>query len=137
MDWAVPTEILELELSAWIASAEGKYADAIQLMTKAANLEDATEKLPLTPGPIVPAREQLGELFLAANQPASALHEFEASLRSAPNRFGGLYGAAQAARKTRDPAKARAYFAMLVETCSHADDRRPELAEAKMFLNAE
>jgi hypothetical protein len=135
LDWALPTDILERELAAWIAAAEGKHAEAVRLMTGAADLEDSSEKLPLTPGPIVPAREQLGELFLAANEPSSALREFETSLRSVPNRFNGLYGAAKAAQATHDTGKARTYFAKLVEVCSHAEGGRAELAEAKAFLN--
>ena len=33
-------------------------------MRAAADLDDATEKHPVTPGAILPAREQLGELLL-------------------------------------------------------------------------
>ena len=136
LDWALPTDILERELTAWTASAEGKHAEAIRIMSGAANQEDSTEKLPLTPGPIMPAREQLGELFLAANEPSSALREFERSLQSAPNRFNGLYGAAKAAQATQDAGKARTYFTKLVELCSHGEGGRAELAEAKAYLNA-
>lgn len=135
LDWALLTDILERELAAWTAAAEGKHDEAVRLMTGAADLEDSTEKLPLTPGPIVPAREQLAELFLAANEPSSALREFETSLRLVPNRFNGLYGAAKAAQATHDAGKARIYFANLVEVCPHADGDRAELAEAKAFLN--
>jgi hypothetical protein len=134
LDWALPTEILERELSAWTAATEGKHAEAILLMSGAANLEDSSEKLPLTPDPIVFAREQLDELFLAANDPSSALREFETSLRSAPNRFNGLYGAAKAARAVHDTGKARTYFEKLLEVCSHANGDRAELVEAKAFL---
>ena len=65
-------------------------------MRAAAELDDATDKHPVTPGAILPAREQLGELLLELKQPVAALQEFETSLRSAPNRFNGLYGAARA-----------------------------------------
>jgi tetratricopeptide (TPR) repeat protein len=135
-DWAVPTDVLQRELAAWIAHAEGKHAEARQLMSEAAGLEDSTEKLPLTPGPIIPAREQLGDLLLSAKEPAAALRQFETSLRSSPNRFNGLYGAATAARAAGDAEKARTYFARLSEVCAHADSARPELDEARAFAKA-
>jgi len=47
------------------------------LMRSAAAEEDGTEKNAITPGPLKPAREQLGELLLELNQPALALKEFK------------------------------------------------------------
>jgi len=135
-DWAVPTDVLHRELAAWIAFAEGKHAEASQLMTGAAELEDSTEKRPVTPGPIIPAREQLGDLLFEAKDPSAALREFEASLRSAPNRFNGLYGAAKAARASGNTDKANTYFAKLIEVCARADTGRPELEEARAFLKS-
>jgi hypothetical protein len=135
-DWAVPTDVLHRELAAWIAFAEGKHAEASQLMAGAAELEDSTEKRPVTPGPIIPAREQLGDLLFEAKDPSAALREFEASLRSAPNRFNGLYGAAKAARASGNTDKANTYFAKLIEVCARADTGRPELEEARAFLKS-
>jgi hypothetical protein len=135
-DWAVPTDLLHRELAAWFALAEGKPADAARLMAGAAELEDSTEKLPLTPGPIIPAREQLGDLLLEAKDPLAALREFETSLRSAPNRFNSLYGAANAARATGNMDKARSHFAKLVGVCLRADTERAELQEARVFLKS-
>lgn len=136
-DWAVPTDILQRELAAWIVLAEGKPADAVQLMTGAAELEDSTEKHPMTPGPILPAREQLGDLLLEAKNPSAALREFELSLRSSPNRLNGLYGAATAAKAAGATDKARTHFAKLIEVCAHADTDRAELVEARAFLNSQ
>jgi hypothetical protein len=59
--WAGQVDIQRLEVLAWAARAEGKSDDALALLREAADTEDAVEKLPVTPGPIVPAREQLGE----------------------------------------------------------------------------
>ena len=83
-------------------------------MRAAADLDDATEKHPVTPGAILPAREQLGELLLELKQPSAALLAFETSLRSAPNRFNGIYGAARSARLAADPKKAKTYYEKLV-----------------------
>jgi Tfp pilus assembly protein PilF len=133
-DWAKQVEIERQVASAWLAYVEGKHDESLRLMRAAADLDDATAKHPVTPGAILPAREQLGELLLELKQPAEALQEFETSLLSAPNRFNGLYGAARAAKLASDQKKAQTYYAKLVELCRHADSVRPEIEEAKAFL---
>jgi tetratricopeptide (TPR) repeat protein len=133
-DWAKQVEIERQVASAWLAHAEGKHEESLRLMRAAAELDDATEKHPVTPGAILPAREQLGELLLELKQPIAALQEFETSLRSAPNRFNGLYGAARAARRAADQKRARTYYGNLLELCRRADSVRPEIEEAKAFL---
>jgi tetratricopeptide (TPR) repeat protein len=133
-DWAKQVEIERQVASGWLAHAEGKHEESLRLMRAAAELDDATEKHPVTPGAILPAREQLGELLLELKQPLAALQEFETSLRSAPNRFNGLYGAARAARLAADQKRARAYYGKLLELCRQADSIRPEIEEARAFL---
>ncbi len=96
--WAVQVQILTREVMAWSAQADGKPEEAEALMRASADEEDAIEKLPVTPGPIVPAREQLGNLLLEQNHPGLALKEFEAALANAPGRRGALQGAAHAAQ---------------------------------------
>ena len=102
-------------------------------MRAAADLDDATEKHPVTPGAILPAREQLGELLLELGRPAEALAEFEASLKRAPRRLAGLYGAARAARLAGDGAKARTYYSEIVELTASSDGARAEVKEARDF----
>ncbi len=133
-DWAKQVEIERQVALAWLAYAEGKYEESLRLMRAAAELDDATEKHPVTPGAILPAREQLGELLLELKQPVAALQEFETSLHRAPNRFNGLYGAARAAKLAADRKRAKTYYAKLVALCRQADNIRPELKEAKAFL---
>jgi len=132
--WAGQVKIQKLEVAAWIANAEKKSDEAISSMRSAADLEDSSEKHPVTPGPIVPAREMLGDLLLEIGQPASALPELEAALRSAPNRFSGLLGAARAAKLTGDAAKALGYYSKLTGICSESHSERAELDEARTFL---
>jgi len=132
-DWAKQVEIKRQVASAWLAYAEGKHEESLRLMRAAAELDDATEKHPVTPGAVLPAREQLGELLLELKQPM-ALQEFETSLRGAPNRFNGLYGAARAARLAADQKRARTYYGKLMALCRNADSIRPEIEEAKAFL---
>jgi tetratricopeptide (TPR) repeat protein len=133
-DWAKQVEIQRQVASAWLAHAEEHDDDALRLVRAAADLDDATDKHPVTPGAILPAREQLGELLLELKQPVAALQEFETSLRSAPNRFNGLYGAARAARLAADQKKAKTYYGKLLALCRQADSVRPEIEEARTFL---
>ena len=133
-DWAKQVEIERQIAAAWLAHAEGKPEDALRLMRAAADLDDATEKHPVTPGALLPAREQLGELLFELKQPAAALQEFETSLGTAPNRFNGLYGAARAAKLAGDKKSAKSYYEKLVELSRLAENIRPEIEEAKRFL---
>jgi predicted Zn-dependent protease len=133
-DWGKQVEIECQVASAWLAYAEGKHEESLRLMRAAAELDDATDKHPVTPGAILPAREQLGELLLELKQPTAALQEFETSLRRAPNRFNGLYGAARAAKLAADQKRAKTYYAKLMALCRQADGVRPEIEEAKAFL---
>ena len=96
--WATQTGILAREVSAWSAQADGKPDEAVALLREAADTEDGIEKLPVTPGPIIPAREQLGYLLLGQKQPGPASKEFAIALTNAPGRRGALQGAAQASQ---------------------------------------
>jgi tetratricopeptide (TPR) repeat protein len=121
-------------VAAWVTYAAGKHAEAIKLLRHAVALEEATEKRPITPGLLVPARELLGELLLEVKQPAQALQAFEEAQRSEPNRFKSLYGAARAAELAGEKEKARAFYNKLVALAELADSERPELDEARTFL---
>ena len=96
--WATQTTILRREVEVWCAQADHQFEEAAALMRKVADDEDAIEKLPVTPGAIIPAREQLGELLLEQKQPALAMKEFEATLANTPGRRGALQGATLAAQ---------------------------------------
>jgi tetratricopeptide (TPR) repeat protein len=133
-DWAKQVEIERQVASAWLAHAEGKREEALRLMRAAADLDDATDKHPVTPGALLPAREQLGELLLELKEPEAALREFGLSMLDTPNRFNGLYGAARAARLAGDQKSAATYYGRLVDLCRSADTVRPEVEEAKEFL---
>jgi len=104
-------------------------------MIAAAKLEDTSEKAPVSPGRPVPARELLGEMLLELKQPAAALKEFEASAVRDPNRFRNFYGAALAAERSGNAAKARQYFARLAQLGAKGD-ARPELQRARTFIAA-
>jgi tetratricopeptide (TPR) repeat protein len=134
-DWRMPVAVERQIATAWVAAAEGQKDDAVRLMRAAADLDDATEKHPVTPGAILPAREQLGELLLELGRGRDALTEYESALKRAPGRLAGLYGAARSARLAGDRAKASAYFRQIVEMTRDGDASRPEIAEARRFAS--
>ena len=131
--WAEQSENQRLAVAGWIARAEGKNEEAVALMRQAADREDATEKHPVTPGALFPAREMLANLLLDLGQPGPALVEFERSQKSDPNRFRSLAGAARAAELAGDRDKARGFYAKLTALAATADTERPELTQAKAF----
>ncbi len=129
--WADQVGIQSEITLAWVTLAEGKRTEALQQMRAAADHEDRTDKHNVTPGVILPARELLGDMLLELKQPREALAEYEATLRTAPNRFNALSGAARAARLSGENEKAKAYYVKLLAICEHADGDRPELQEAR------
>ena len=76
------------------------------------------------------------ELLLELGQPAEALAAFEASLQGSPNRFRSYLGAARAAKALERTDAARQWYAKLQELSATADTIRPEMAEAKAFVEA-
>jgi tetratricopeptide (TPR) repeat protein len=129
---SVPTiKIYRLEAASWLAHAEKKDDLALRLMLSAAVLEDKNGLWELE----IPAREMLGDLLLESGSPKQALTEYEQSLRGAPNRFNGLFGAAHAAELAGSLQKARFYYSQLLKSSdggSHS--KRPEITQARAFL---
>jgi tetratricopeptide (TPR) repeat protein len=123
--------------SAWVAAAEGKKNEAIEMLRRAADSEDVLGKHPVSPGAFVPIREQLGTLLLEMRQPTEAQREFEAALKIYPGRFRGLYGAAQAAELAGDNEDASRYYTKLAAQTSKAGGSRNELKHVREFLSAQ
>src|SRR5580658_6196073 len=133
--WARQVEIQATAVAAWSALAVGKKEEALRQMESAAELEDGTEKSALTPGPLSPARELLGEMLLQMNEPTQALEQFEATLKKEPRRFRSLYGAAHAAQLSGSRATSQNYFRELLRVCAHSDKpARSELQEAQRSI---
>ncbi len=130
--WADQVEIQRLEVVAWLALTEGHSAVALAGLRRVADMEEATEKNAVTPGPLAPARELLGDMLLQLKRPAPALREYENALRREPNRFWSLYGAAEAAKLAGDRARARRYFQRLLAAAALTDQPgRAQLLEAR------
>ena len=132
--WAEQVDIQWQTANAWLLYAQGKYDEALAAMAAAAAAEDKTEKAPVTPGPIVPARELYGAMLLGRGQAKDALAAFEATLKKEPHRLGATLGAAKAAEQLGDAAKARQYYAAAVALGETAEPVRPEIAAARAFV---
>src|SRR5258707_3092486 len=123
--------------SAWVAAAEGKKNEAVDMLRGAADAEDILGKHPVSPGAFVPIREQLGSLLLEVGQSKEAQQEFEAALKIYPGRFRGLYGAARAAEQNGDKENAHRYYAKLAAQSAKASGSRDELNHVREFLTSE
>ena len=132
--WSNQVEVQRLAVNGWIALAQGEKDEALKSMRAAADLEDSMEKHIVTPGPVVPARELLGEMLLEVGQPADALQAFEASAQREPNRLRGMYGAAQAAALSGARDKATMNYAKIAALAEKGDGARKELQQAKAYL---
>ena len=132
--WAEQVSIQRLGASAWLALAEGKTAEAVESMRAAAEREERTDKSAISPGPLAPARELLGDMLLQLKRPKEALVEYRKTMVREPNRFRALAGAADAAAQSGDRAAARTYYRQLLAMCAKADTPgRPELQAARAF----
>jgi hypothetical protein len=127
---AGPMHRLHNEATAWLDFAEGKTDEAINLLRPIADRQDLIGKGEVE----LPAREMLAEILLEANRPLEALTEYERSLRSDPNRFNAIYGAARSAEAAHMTDKAAAYYAQLLRSSGNGmSSNRPELAHAKIL----
>ena len=135
--WALQVEIQRVDVLAWAALANKDSNGALAQMHKAVELENETEKSVVTPGPLAPATELSGEMFLQLKRAGDALQQFEATLKKEPNRFRSLYGAAKAAKLVGNAELARRYAALLLKVCAHADHPgRAELALARAIASS-
>jgi tetratricopeptide (TPR) repeat protein len=132
--WSEQVDIQHQVAGAWVLYADGKHDDALKAMSAAADAEDKTEKHPVTPGVPKPARELYGVMLLERGMAKEALAAFEATLKKEPNRLGAYVGAAQAAAKAGDTAKAKEYSKKIVSMASAADKTRVEVADARAYL---
>ena len=122
--WAEQVQIQRLGAQAWLDLAEGRESDAVAHMTEAANREDATDKNAVTPGPLAPARELLGDMFMELHRPNEALAAYRATLTKEPNRYRALDGAHRAAVAAGDRRAAADYAGQLARLTRVRSARR-------------
>ena len=129
--WARNTsEVFRLQATAWLALAMQDSDRALELMRTAVELESQTDKSGLSPGRVLPAHEQLGDMLAELDRPREALAEYEASMEVVPRRFNTYLGAARAANGAGEAGRARDYYEALLELAS-GQATRVELAEAR------
>ena len=134
--WARNTsEVLRLQATAWLALAKDEPERALELLRSATDLEDETDKNGVSPGRVLPAHEQLGDMLAELGRPQEALDEYEASLGQVPRRFNSYVGAARAAQAVGEPDVARGYYEQLLELAAD-DSTRTELVEARDATSA-
>jgi hypothetical protein len=134
--WQEQVQIQRIAAEGWVALARGRQEEGLALLSEAADREGRTEKHPVTPGPLSPAREQLGDALLIVNRPGDALVAYEAVQVTEPRRFRAVYGAAQAAQRAGNREAARRNYALLLDIAANADPALPELQTARSFLAA-
>ena len=132
--WSEQVDIQSRIVAAWVQLAMGHQDEALKTMSDAADSEDKTEKHPVTPGQLTPARELYGTMLLQQAKPTEALVAFEATMHKEPNRLDAILGAANAAAASGDSAKARQYYSAAVTLASDASVTRPDVAKARVFL---
>jgi tetratricopeptide (TPR) repeat protein len=132
--WAEQVEVQILGAQAWMAQGQGNKDEALRFMRAAADLEDGSEKHVAMENRLYPMRELLGDMLREQGQPAAALKEYEVSMKNAPNRLRGYYGAAKAAAAAGNQQKAATYMRSLALMTRDADSDRPEIREAKQQL---
>jgi hypothetical protein len=125
------------EARAWLAQAQGKPEEALRLLKAIATKVESGKADGLIYPPVVPPREQVGDLLLAQKNPAEALAQYEIDLKNAPNRFDGIYGAARAAELAGDKVRAKRYFAELVKLGDHADANVAAMQQARTYLGGD
>jgi tetratricopeptide (TPR) repeat protein len=119
-------------VQAWAAYAAGNSGDALRLFRAVADDQDKVGKGETE----LPAREMLADMLFDLRRPQEALSEYEISLRTDPNRFNGLYGAARAATQAGQKEKAASYYTQLLKNCEGSHSDRAELAQAKTVLGS-
>jgi tetratricopeptide (TPR) repeat protein len=132
--WAIQVDVQRKSVAAWRTFSEGKKPQAVKMMREAADLEDSVDKHPVTPGAVLPARELLGDMLVLMEKYGDAIEAYEASLKTSPNRFNSLYGAAHAAEEAGDLEVAKLHYTQLVHLTANGEAGRPQLKRAKAFL---
>jgi hypothetical protein len=132
--WSSQVDIQIQAATAWTLFAKGQRDAALAAMQAAVEAEDKSEKHPVTPGPLAPARELLGAMLLETGKPVEALAAYEATLRKEPNRLNAYLGAATAAAAAGDKAKARQHFEAAIVQVKDGGGDRADIVKARAFV---
>jgi hypothetical protein len=134
--WARVAGIKRDAARSWVLFAEGDTAGGLALARAAADSEEVTDKHPVTPAELLPARELLADMLFDAGRYGEAREAYRATLVREPGRARSLFGAARAAELAGNEAEAKAGYSEFLKLMSKADGKRPELTKAKRFLTS-
>jgi hypothetical protein len=131
--WSRVVRIKRDAAEAWLRLASGDTTGALALARAAADSEEVTDKAPVTPAELLPARELEGDMLLLAGKYKEARAAYQATLARERNRARSIFGKARAAELAGDRRAAAADFREFLRLMAKADGDRPELATAKAF----
>ncbi|HKU61118.1 MAG TPA: hypothetical protein VJQ44_07880 [Gemmatimonadales bacterium] len=134
--WSRVAGIKRQALGAWTLLAAGDTAGALAAAKAAADSEAVTEKHPITPGELIPARELEADLNFQVARYREARTAYLATLKREPGRARSVFGAARAAEMAGDKAAAAKGYRQYLELMRHADGDRPELRIARAGAKA-
>ena len=134
-DWGTQVAIQAVTVEAWLELERGDHERALELMAEAAEMEQGTEKNPVTPGAVLPATELYGDMLMEAGRFEAAKAQYDRALERSPNRFNSLYGAGLAAEKAGDAATATALYGRLLSNCPSPSGAAPRLRHARAFVD--
>ncbi len=132
--WSTIVGAQRLAAESWVERARGDDAAALRLARQAAELEETVEKHPVTPGPLLPARELEADLLMELERYDEALAVYEKTLEREPRRARALFGAARAAERAGEQAQASKSYTELLDVMQQADATRAEPRAARAFL---
>jgi hypothetical protein len=135
--WSRVVSIKSDAAEAWLRLASGDTTRALSLARAAADSEEVTDKHPVTPAELLPARELEGDMLLLAGRYSEARAAYRATLARERNRARSLFGMARAAELAGDHAAAAAEYRDFLRLMAKADRDRPEVARAKAFSAGE
>jgi tetratricopeptide (TPR) repeat protein len=130
-DWQRVVEIKRRIVEAWNTFVQGDTVKALQAAQAVADLEDVTEKQPITPGELLPARELYADMLLAARRYDDAHAAYEATLQREPKRARSLYGSARAAELAGEKDAARPRYLEFLAQMESGDGNRIDIARAR------
>jgi len=137
---AIQVKQVEIQIKisqAWLSFRRNNLKNGLSLMQEAVEMERKTSKHPITPGDVLPTIELLGDMLLEMGKNKEALTAYTENLKFHPNRFNGVYGAAIAAKRLGDNENATLYFEQLLKLTENSNTERPEINEAREFIEQE
>jgi len=133
-EWARVVAIKRQAVTAWLELAAGDTARALRDAKAAADLEDVTEKQPVTPAELLPARELEADMLLVTGRYAQARAAYETTLTREPGRARSLFGSARAAELAGDRVGARRRYDDFLAQMKSGDGDRADIAQARAAL---